>query len=130
MYITEKEYEIALDGYSFIDKAVKAFGEEYEKEFCGGRGWLNKIDFDPEDGTIEIEEEYSYCGCCSNDYESFYLPIEYLWDKDWVGREKQLREQQRLDREKAAEQKAAEKEEKRKAERYQKFLAMKKEYEE
>ena len=129
MYITEKEYEIALDGYSFINAAVKKFGEAYEAEFCGGRGWVSKVDFDPDAGTIDIEEEWSYCGCCSNDYENYYLPIDYLWDKDWVGREKQVREQQRLDREKAAELKAAEKEEKRKAERYQKYLSMKEEYE-
>lgn len=129
MYITRKEYEIALDGYSFISSAVKKFGEEYEAEFCGNRGWLSKIDFDSENGLIEIEEEWSYCGCCSNDYENYYLPIEYLWDKDWIGREKEKRENQRLEREKEKAEWAAEEEKERKEARYQRYLSMKEEYE-
>ena len=129
MYITEKEYKIALDVYSFIDETVKKFAEEYATEFCGGKEWVSKVDFDPDAGLIEIEEEYSYCGCCSNDYETYYLPIEYLWDKDWVGREKEKRaEKIRLREIKAAEKKVA-KEAERKEARYQKYLSMKEEYE-
>jgi hypothetical protein len=129
MYLTKEQYEIALDGYSYIDKAVKAFAEEYEKEFCGGRGWVNKVDFDPEAGTIDIEEEYSYCGCCSNDYENVYLPISYLWDESWVGREKEKRDQDARDREKRAEEEKAARKKAQEEKRYQKFLEMKKEYE-
>ena len=101
MHITEKEYQVALDGYSYIDEAVRKFGEEYSNEFCGGSAWVNKIDFDPEDGTIEIEEEFSYCGCCSNDYETYYLPIDYLWDEHWIGREKERRAEVTRQKEKA-----------------------------
>ncbi len=129
MYITQKEYEIALDGYSFINEAVKKFGEEYDEKFCGSRGWVTKVDFDPEAALIEIEEEWSYCGCCSNDYENYYLPIEYLWDDDWVGREKEKREEKIRLREEEKAEKKAEREAERKEARYQSYLSMKEEYE-
>lgn len=129
MYLTKEQYEIALDGYSYINKAVKKFAEDYEKEFCDSRGWVKSVDYDPEGGTIDIEEEWSYCGCCSNDYEYYYLPIEYLWDKDWVGREKERRDQQRRDEEQRKKEKEAQKEKEREEARYQKYLKMKEEYE-
>ena len=126
MYLTEEQYEIALDGYAFINKALKKFAEDYEAKLLGNNGWVNKIDFDSESGLIEIEEEWSYCGCCSNDFENVYLPISYLWDEDWVGREKERRDQER----KAEEQRKKEREEQRKKEqeekRYKKYLEMKK----
>lgn len=129
MYLTKEQYEIALEGYAFIDKAVKEFGEAYEKEFCKGQCWINKIDFDPETGTIDIEEEWSYCGCCSNDFETFYLPIDYLWDDHWVGREKERRAQLAREEEQRKKEKEALKEKEREEKRYQKYLEMKKEYE-
>ena len=129
MYITQKEYEIALDGYAFIAGAVKKFGEEYDEKFCGSRGWVSNIDFDPDSGMIEIEEEWSYCGCCSNDYESYNLPIEYLWDDDWVGKEKEKREELARLREERKAKKEAKRKAERKEARYQSYLAMKEEYE-
>lgn len=131
MYLTEKEYKIALDGYSFIDDAVKKFAEDYKKEFCPS-GYVTKVEFFPTsdtEATIDIEEEYTSCGCCSPDYEEFSLPVEYLWDKDWVGREKERREQKRRENELRNKEREAEREKERDEKRYQQYLAMKEEYE-
>lgn len=128
MYITQKEYNIALNGYSFIDDAVKRFTEDYASEFCSD-GWINQVDFDSEAGTIDIEEEHSYCGCCSNDYENYCLPIEYLWDKAWIDREKERRNEKIRKAERKKAEQEVERKKEREVARYQNYLTMKKEYE-
>lgn len=129
MYLTEKEYQVALDGYAYIHKAVENFKEDYETKLLDSRDWIESIDFDPDNETIEITVEIRYCGCCPGDYETRYLPISYLWDEDWVGREKERQDMERKAEEERKKEREAQKEKEREEKRYQQFLEMKKEYE-
>lgn len=130
-YITRAEFDAAVGGYDFLSKATKEFAKDFEKEFVGGKYVsLQEIDFacDEITGDIEMCFNVSYCGCCGPDYETFTVPIDYLWDENWMEREKAKRkEDQRIrDKEKAERKK---KEKKEAAERrYQQYLAMKEEY--
>jgi len=131
-YMTKEEFIAAVGGYEFILSAAKEFAKEYREKFVGGKyATIEDIDIgcDGITGDIEITYDVSYCGCCPGEWEGYNVPISYLWDDDWVGREKERRDQQRKIRE-AEEAKRHEEERKRQEERrYQQYLKMKEFYE-
>lgn len=131
-YITSEEYIAAIGGYTFLEKASKELAKDYKDKFVGGKyATLKDLDFDCDEivGDLEMCFEVNYCGCCPGDYETYTVPISYLWDDDWAGREKEKRaEEQRKREERKAEEKAKEDKE-REEQRYQNYLKMKEEYE-
>lgn len=132
-YLTKEEYVAAIGGYSFIEKAVQELAETYRKKFVGGRYATltdTDIDCDSIDGEIELEFEVNYCGCCPGDYETYTVPVEYLWDDSWITKEEQRRDEEcRIAEEKKALAKA-QKEKERAEQRYEEYLRLKEEYEE
>lgn len=131
-YITSKEYIAAIGGYTFLEKAAKNLAEDYGEKFVGGKyASLEDIDIEGDEitGEIELSFEVNYCGCCPGDYESYTLPIDYLWDDDWVGREKEKRAEAERQREKRKAEEKTKEDKERKERRYQSYLKMKEEYE-
>lgn len=45
-------------------------------------GTCGETDFDEEDGKLLVQFEEYRCGEC--DYDSYLVPIEYLFDPDWA----------------------------------------------
>lgn len=130
-YMTRKEYDAAIGGYSFLEKAARKFADDFKDDFVGGKhGYLDDIDIEGDEITGEINMGFSvsYCGCCS-DYESCTVPISYLWEDDWRDIEKAKREEQIKLREGKIAKEKVEEDRKREKRRYQNYLAMKEEYE-
>ena len=134
--ITKKEFQAALSGYTLIDKEVKDAAERYMNKFGGNKESITSINedcyYDDElDGfeTIEISTEAYYCGCCGPDYESYSIPLSYIWDKNWEEKETERRAEAKRKKEEAIAQKKAEEDKKREEKRYADFLKMKDEYE-
>jgi len=131
-YITSEEYIAAIGGYSFLEKAAKKLAEDYRDKFVGGKyASLEDIDIEGDEitGEIQLSFEVMYCGCCPGEYESYTLPISYLWDDDWVGREKEKRAEALRQREKRKAEEKAKQDKEREERRYQGYLKMKEEYE-
>ena len=64
---------------------------KYHQDFLDGRlkdeGDFKEYTVDQE--GVELEFDVSYCGCCSNESESAYVPIEFFGDYD-EAKEKKL----------------------------------------
>lgn len=131
-YLTKEEYMAAVGGYGFLLTAAKKLAEDYQNEFVGAKwSYLEDIDIDCDEitGDIDLTYSVSYCGCCPDGCETYTIPIDYLWDDDWVSREKERREQRRKIREAEEAKKREAEAEKLKERRYQQYLNMKKEFE-
>jgi len=126
-----------LETYLRVHEAAENLADAYVTHFGGGREYVSGFEID---GSIQIETEESFCGCCGPDYNSYNIPLDYLFDDDWINTEKKSRaEKAKVEKEekaaKAAIRKKAkaikdtEKKKRLEAERYQEFLEMKKEYE-
>ncbi len=130
--ITEKKYKAGIATYHLIGSEINRIGQEYIDEFHP-RSYFNEIEI--EDSTFRISYETSYCGCCTNDQDSVSIPINYIWDDDWIEQEKERlellakvkEEEKRLEKlaKEKAKRKAAKQAEK---DRYAEFLQMKEEY--
>lgn len=143
MNITKENFEQYIEGYVKIHDAVEQLADDFVKNFGdSGREYVSsfEIDYDGFFGNIQLDTEASYCSCCGPDYNSYNIPLAYVFDKDWIKTEKASRaaKAKKLNEERAAKavirkkEKAvrdAEKKKKLEAERYQEFLKMKKEYE-
>lgn len=132
MYMSTKEYIAAIGGYKFLEDAAKKLAKDYKKEFVGGKyASLEDIDIEGDEitGKIELVFDVNYCGCCSGEYESYTLPIDYLWDDDWVGCEKEKRAEAQRQREKRKAEEKVKEDKEREERRYQGYLKMKEEYE-
>lgn len=130
-YITQKEYEAWIGGWSWIEKVSKKFAEDYVAKY-DPKSFISEVDVNPDDedisaGDIEIATEYYCCG--SVDYATYLVPISYLWDEDWVAKEEAKREDARLNREEEDRKTKEADEKERKEQRYKQYLALKKEYE-
>lgn len=129
-YITSEEYIAAIGGYNFLEKAAKKLAKDYGGKFVGGKyATLQNIDIDEIAETIFLTFDVCYCGCCPSEYESCTLPMDYLWDDDWVGREKEKRAEAERQREKRKAEEKAKQDKEREERRYQGYLKMKEEYE-
>ncbi len=131
-YITSEEYIAAIGGYKFLENAAKKLAKDYRDEFVGGKyATLNDIDIEADEitGDIELSFEVMYCGCCPGDYESYTLPISYLWDDNWREREKEKRAEALRQREERKAKEKAKQDKEWEEQRYQNYLKMKEEYE-
>lgn len=141
--ITKENFEQDMESYMRVHGAVEQLAESYVSNFGeGGREYVDEfeIEYDGVFGTILLSTEVStHCGCCGPDYNSYTIPLAYLFDKDWIETEKNSRSAKALwekeqraakavirKREKAVQD--AEKKKKLEAERYADFLKMKEEY--
>jgi len=140
--ITKENFEQHIEGYVKIHDAVEQLADDFVKNFGSSREYVSsfEVEYDGFFGTIQINTEASHCGCCGPDYESYNIPLAYIFDSDWVKTEKDKRAERmrKLEEERAAKAvirkkekviKDAEKKKQLEAERYQEFLKMKKEYE-
>lgn len=140
--ITKENFEQHIAGYVKIHDAVEQLADDFVKNFGSSREYVSsfEVEYDGFFGTIQINTEASHCGCCGPDYESYSIPLAYIFDSDWVKTEKNKRAERirKLEEERAAKAiiqkkekaiKDAEKKKQLEAERYQEFLKMKKEYE-
>lgn len=131
-YITSAEYIAAIGGYIFLEKAAEKLAKDYRDKFVGGKyASLEDVDIEGDEitGEIQLSFDVMYCGCCSGDYESYTLPISYLWDDDWKEKETVKRDVIKAETEKRRAKEKAEEAKKREKARYQSYLAMKEEYE-
>lgn len=130
-YATKLEIGAAIDGYEFIQKRAIELAKDYTDNF--ELGWLNEESIDVEadgiTGEINFETEHSYCNCCSNDIYYHTLPISYLWDDNWIDREKEKRAEALRQREKRITEEKAKQDKEREEQRYKRYLSMKEEYE-
>jgi hypothetical protein len=130
-YMSKEQFFAAHEGYGFISKALEQLGEEFLKNFSGDR--VVSIDYymnDESSGEIELQTSTRMCSCCYPDERDYFrFPIDYLWDENWIQREKDRREQERLESEREAAEEKAQKEKEHQAKRYQQFLEMKEEFE-
>lgn len=132
MYMTDKEFYAAFDGYGFISKAIKQFADDYMAEFEGDRTSLISVDYtyDGIFGEIDLETSTNLCSCCYPDEPDYYkFPIKYLWEDDWIAIEKERRAENLRAREKREAEEKAQKEKEHEERRYQGYLKLKEEYE-
>lgn len=141
--IPKENFEQYMEGYVKIHDAAEQLAESYVSNFgSGGREYVSgfEIEYDGFFGTLQIESEESHCGCCGPDYNSYNIPLAYIFDENWIETEKNSRaeKKKKLNAERAAKAvirkkekaiKDAAKKKRLEAERYQEFLDMKKEYE-
>ena len=133
--IAKKEFMEAAEGYALIDREARETAERYLKVFGSDREHITSFECDCYDityidhATIDFSTEASYCSCCGPDYESYSIPISYVWDTEWYEREKEKKAEQKRKEDERKAAKKAEEEKKREEKRYQSFLEMKKEYE-
>ena len=131
-YITKEEFDAAIGGYEFLQKVAEEFAEKYEEVFVGGKfSYLRELDISADEitGDIEMMFEVNYCGCCQGDWETYTVPVDYLWDENWIEREKEARaHQQKIREQEEAKRKEAEAV-KLKERRYQQYLKMREEFE-
>lgn len=127
-YITEEEFQSAFAGWDRINTLLQKFADEYVSVFGkqGAREYVTSVTIDG--GMIDIKTEASSCSCCSPDYDSYCLPLEYLWN-DWRVTEKVAREEQNRRKQEEEKRKKEAEEIARKHRRYEQYLAMKKEFE-
>jgi hypothetical protein len=128
--ITQEEVMEAIKIHEELYKQVEGIAEDYIK-IKDGR------EIDTIDGIIIDEygievtgRNYSRCGCCSDEYESYDIPISYLWDPDW---QQDLRKELNKRNLEALKKKAEEKKEqerKAKEAEYKRFLELKEKFDE
>jgi len=90
--------------------------------------------FDIEDCSIQIGccgidigwTEYSYCG--DHERDSMYLPIEYLWNDDWVEKEKVKQEEEARKRKENEERQKKLQEAAAQKRKYDQYLELKKQF--
>lgn len=137
-YTTKKEFEAWAGGWSWIEKLYRQFAEDYRAEFLDHRETIDEVEIEPGlgnssdsmmNGTIEIRTETYYCGCCGPEPGYYSLPISYLWEEDWIEKEKEKRALAEQKRKEKAEKERIKKEEEMKEARYRRYLELKKEFE-
>ena len=110
--ITEEQYRKVLKEYDEIVKLVIAKttqlaliqrGRVPEGECC-------ETDFSEEDGKLMVQFEIYRCG--DSDCDTYYLPLEFLFDKNYPEKYKVIFEEEQRKKEKEKKRKAAEDREK------------------
>jgi len=117
-----------IESYKILHDRMEAIAEDYIR-INNGRE-IDTIDSVTIDGEyIEVEgRNYSHCGCCGDDYESYEIPISYLWNPDW---REDLREELTKRNLEALKKKEAEKKEKERKDKeaeYKRFLELKEKF--
>lgn len=91
-------------------------------------GQISDEDINIEDGLLYATWE-TYC-CGSSDYHSVRIPLEYIFDEDWLKEAKAKKLQKNLEAVKKRQEEDAKKERLAKAQRYEKYLDLRKEFDE
>lgn len=129
MFIDKDKFENALLGHNCINKILEEFSQEYKKEFLGGKYQPYVDEIYIETGYLKMDIKTSYCGCCSDDSSYRSCPVEYLWDNNWIEKEKANLEQQEVEREAKVVARKIEDAKKFDERRKVKYLELKKEFE-
>lgn len=127
----QTEFDKNIEGFAKIYSAAETIAEEYVSVFCGDREYLDhfEIDYDGFFGTIEIHTSESYCGCCPSEHNTHSIPLSSIVDSEWIKAEKIKREEAKAKKKQAEIDRKARQKEKAEKDRYESYLAMKKEYE-
>ena len=87
------------------------------------------IKFKLEGDVIEYTTEYWHCSSCGSDSDEGYIPIEYLWDEDWVEHAKAKKEADEAEQKRKAEADKARREKEAEERKYKEYLALKDKFE-
>ncbi len=113
------------DKYTEMYDELETFAYQYVREFGAKGEDVTSVSID--DGMIDIstEEFWSYGG---HDYNSHYMPVEYLCDENWLENEKARLEAKRIEKEKADNQEKINKRNAEIAEEKARYLELQKKY--
>jgi hypothetical protein len=119
-----------INEYNELLEAAREFiDNEYIPKYSGWKsGSVDEIELQS-DGTIYAEASGTYCGCCYDDYDTYIIPISYLYDDSWTEIEDEKKEQARLERERRQEEERKAEEIRLKERRYAQYLRLKEEFE-
>jgi len=97
--ITEKEYRRIIKQYKQLVDLILAKTEQLALIERGRRprGICDEIDFEEKDGKLLVEFE-RYC-CGESQYESYYLPLKFLFDENYPERYKVMLEEEKIKKE-------------------------------
>lgn len=107
--ITEKEYRRIIKQYNQLVDLILAKTEQLALIERGRRprGTCDEIDFEEKDGKLLVEFERYYCG--ESGYESYYLPLEFLFDENYPEKYKVIFEEEKRKKEQEKKRKQEEK---------------------
>lgn len=90
--------ELAGAMYQEFHQALEDLCDLYIANFGHDKEYVTE--FTLEDDMIHISTEISHCSCCSPDYDSHAIPVSYLWDSNWVEKEKEkIKVRERIEQE-------------------------------
>lgn len=97
--MTKEQYEANEESMIELQKAIGKLAQLYVDNFYSNRTEITSISFGYDmveevhyEGHIVIEIETSHCSCCNPDGEMICIPIDYLWDEEWIVRAEKQRE--------------------------------------
>ena len=127
--ITEKEYRRILKKYQQLVDLILAKTEQLALIERGRRprGICDEIDFKEKDGKLLVEFE-RYC-CGESQYESYHLPLEFLFDENYPEKYKVIFEEEKRKKEQEKKRKQEEKEKKMEAFERSEYERLKKKFE-
>ena len=121
-----------IRAYNELLEAARTFiNDEYIPKCAGWkRGYVDEIEID-DDGIIIAECSGTYCGCCYDDYETFYIPAWYIWDEEnkWIELEEEKKRALQLERERKKEEERKAEEIRLQNQRRAQYLRLKEEFE-
>ena len=126
MFIKKDQFETSILGYGLVEDALNKFGAVYLEVFNWKSSDIDKIVVI--DDFIRMDISTWYSGC---DEETDYItcPVSYLWDEDWIEKEKVRLAQEAEERKKRQEIRDAKRREENKEGRRKHYLELKEEFE-
>ena len=116
-----------IDGFEALRELAQPIAEEIAK-LENKPGQIDDEEITIEDGVLYANWE-TYC-CGGSDYHSVRIPLEYLFDDDWLKEAQSERLRKNLEAVKKKQEEDAKKERLAKARRYEEYLDLRKEFDE